>query len=221
VRVIGVARRSIFVAASGCLAMGCHPPVVFINDDGVARYSGDATRFADFAIRVRSNPAQLALTLRRGDWLDSPHAYFGVYPWNTGLGYLRASRHFMARLFTAFALFGLALAMIGIYGVTAHSVARRTPEFGIRMALGATPGEILRLVLREGNAIALAGIALGLLLAKWGMQLIDAFLYGVDRAVPVLFAVAIVGIFAAVILASLVPAVRATRASPMDALRTE
>jgi len=118
-------------------------------------------------------------------------------------------------------IFGLTLAAIGIYGVIAYSVARRTREFGVRLALGATQADIFRLVLREGVRLAAAGSIAGLLLAAAVAQLLTSFLFGVAPIDPVAFTGA-AGLFAAVGLgACYVPARRATRVDPAIALRAE
>ena len=118
-------------------------------------------------------------------------------------------------------IFGLILAAIGIYGVTAYAVARRTREFGVRLALGATPGDIFSMVLREGMRLAVAGSIVGLLLAAGAAQVLTSFLFGVKPIDPIAFTGAAV-LFAAIGLAACyVPARRATRVDPSIALRAE
>lgn len=132
-----------------------------------------------------------------------------------------SSENSMARLSSGFGLLALLLAAIGIYGVLAYSVARRTSEIAIRMSLGALPENILRLILREGLTPAFLGAVLGLL-ASWGLtRLVQQFLYGVKPLDAVTFCIATILLFAMAALACVVPARRATRVDPMVALRYE
>jgi predicted permease len=127
----------------------------------------------------------------------------------------------MARLSAGFGFLALLLAAIGIYGVLAYSVARRTGEIAIRMSLGAMPDNILRLVLREGLTPALLGAAMGLL-AAWGLtRLVQQFLYGVKPLDGFTFGVATAILFVIAALACVIPARRAMRVDPMVALRYE
>jgi putative ABC transport system permease protein len=126
-----------------------------------------------------------------------------------------------ARLFSVFGGVALLLAVIGVYGVKSYVVSRRTREIGIRMALGATPEAVLWLVMREGLALTLTGIGIGLLLS-WGVaRAVSGMLYEVSPLDPVVFAAAPLTLIAAALLASYVPARRATHVRPMTALRAE
>jgi ABC-type antimicrobial peptide transport system permease subunit len=126
-----------------------------------------------------------------------------------------------AAIFTVFGVLALGLAAVGLYGVKAYSVARRTREIGIRMALGAERAAVLRMILREGSTMLAAGLALGLLLALGAGKLLSSILYGVSSLDPVAFTVAPLVLAIAGLIATWLPARRATRISPMDALRTE
>ncbi|MDQ6626233.1 MAG: ABC transporter permease, partial [Verrucomicrobiota bacterium] len=126
-----------------------------------------------------------------------------------------------AALFSIFGALALGLAVVGLYGVKAYSVARRTREIGIRMALGAQRSTVQRMILREGTAMLAAGLVLGLLLAFATGKLLSSMLYEVSALDPVAFTVAPVVLAAAGLLATWLPARRATRISPMTALRTE
>jgi ABC-type antimicrobial peptide transport system permease subunit len=126
-----------------------------------------------------------------------------------------------ARLFSVFGGVALLLAIIGVYGVKSYVVSRRTREIGIRMALGATPSDVLWLVLREGLTLTAAGVGVGLLLA-WGVaRAVSGLLYEVSALDPLVFAVAPAVLAASAMAASYVPARRATRVLPLTALRTE
>jgi putative ABC transport system permease protein len=126
-----------------------------------------------------------------------------------------------AALFSIFGGLALALATVGIYGVKAYSVARRTREIGIRMALGARRGTVQRMILREGAVMLAAGMGLGFLLAAGTGKLLSGMLYEVGALDPIAFSVAPIVLAAAAFLATWLPARRATRISPMAALRTE
>src|SRR5947208_2245408 len=126
-----------------------------------------------------------------------------------------------AAMFSVFGGLALGLAVIGLYGVKAYSVARRTREIGIRMALGAQPGMVLRLIMREGSVMLLSGLALGLLLAAATGKILSGILFEVGAFDPPAFASAFVVLAAATLLATWLPARRATRINPMVALRTE
>jgi len=122
-------------------------------------------------------------------------------------------------LLGSFALVALLLALIGIYGVIAYSVAQRTQEMGIRRALGAQPSDILRLVVGQGFRLALVGVALGIAGAIGLTRLMTTLLFHVSATDPATF-VAVALLFMLVALAaSYIPARRATRIDPMAALR--
>jgi predicted permease len=126
-----------------------------------------------------------------------------------------------ARLFTVFGGVALLLAVIGVYGVKSYVVSRRTREIGIRMALGATAGDVLWLVLREGMTLTSVGISLGLLLA-WGVAKgVSGMLYQVSALDPIVFAAAPVLLGAAAMVATYLPARRATQVVPLSALRAD
>ena len=126
-----------------------------------------------------------------------------------------------AALFSVFGALALGLSAVGLYGVKAYSVARRTREIGIRMALGAQRAAVQSMILREGSAMLAAGLVLGLLLAFATGKIVSSLLYEVSSLDPVAFTVAPLVLAAAGFLATWLPARRATRISPMAALRTE
>src|SRR5256885_6139848 len=114
-------------------------------------------------------------------------------------------RRFLTLFLTLYAAVGLALATIGLYGLMAYSVQRRTREFGIRMALGSTPVKVLGLVMKEGIKLALVGLAFGLGGALLGARLVANQLYGVTPRDPVTLAILIVVLFLAAATASFIP----------------
>jgi ABC-type antimicrobial peptide transport system permease subunit len=127
----------------------------------------------------------------------------------------------LANLSAVFGLLATLLAMIGLYGVLAFTVSRRTREIGIRMALGALRGHVSWLVLRELLLLAGAGVALALPAAWWLTRLVASQLYNVAPMDPITIAVALAILCTVTLCASLIPTLRATRINPVRALRQE
>ena len=113
------------------------------------------------------------------------------------------------------------LAAVGLYGVLAYAVARRSREFGLRMALGARAGNLLRQVLGEGLGLVAIGVTVGLVAALSVTRLLARFLYGISPTDPVTFAWTPVVMLLVAMIACLVPAMRATRVDPIKALKQE
>ena len=130
---------------------------------------------------------------------------------------LRAS----AWLVTGVALVAMLLAAVGLYGVIAYSVARRTREIGIRIAIGARPGAVVAMVMRQGLLVATAGLIVGCLLAAGVARAMGRVLYGVSAADPVSWLAAAALLLGVSTLANFIPAHRASRVSPTEALRIE
>ena len=126
-----------------------------------------------------------------------------------------------AALFSVFGGLALALAVVGVYGVMAYSVARRTREIGIRMALGAQRETVQWMILREGSVMLCFGVGLGLLFAAATGLLLSSVLYDVGALDPIAFTLAPLMLAIAALLATWLPALRATRIEPMTALRME
>jgi putative ABC transport system permease protein len=131
----------------------------------------------------------------------------------------RAQPRFTMQLLGIFSATAFLLAAIGIYGVLAYSVAQRRRELGIRVALGAGRGDILGLVVRKGLTLAIAGIAIGLAAALFLSKLISSMLFEVGERDPATFVIAPLVFLAVALLASYVPARRATKVDPMAVLR--
>jgi hypothetical protein len=130
-------------------------------------------------------------------------------------------RRFNLTVIATFAITALALAMIGIYGVLAYSVARRTREMGVRIALGATPRNVLKLVLKQALLTAAIGVCVGIIGAFGLTRLLQSMLFGVQATDPITFALVTLILLAVAVVAAYVPARRATKVDPMIALRYE
>jgi ABC-type antimicrobial peptide transport system permease subunit len=120
-----------------------------------------------------------------------------------------------------FAGVGLLLSALGIYGVLAYSVARRTREIGIRIAVGAERRHVLGMVMKEGARLVAVGVAVGVIAAFWLTRLLRQQLFEVSPTEPRVFVGVILVLFAVALLACLLPALRATKVDPLEALRYE
>jgi putative ABC transport system permease protein len=139
-----------------------------------------------------------------------------------GISTWRIRQDFVASLFSTFALLGLGLVAIGVYGIVSHSVAERRRELAVRISLGATARNILHSVLREGNVLILAGVAIGLLFTKYTVLWLGSYFGGEhDGYNAPLFALIAAFLFGIAAFAAFVPAWRATRIDPVEALRHE
>ena len=177
---------------------------------------------ADIAVRARGNPSSLGSVLREQiRAIDSALPVAEVKPMEEAIGSSIAQPRFRTALLSLFGAAALLLAAIGIYGVLAYTVTQQTREIGIRMALGANPGRVLRLVLARGLRLAGAGTVIGVLAALLLTRLLGSLLFDVSATDPLTFA-AVAGLLLAVaLLACYVPARRAMRVDPMVALRYE
>jgi ABC-type antimicrobial peptide transport system permease subunit len=130
-----------------------------------------------------------------------------------------AQRRFVLVLLTLFGVLALVLAATGVYGVVGYMAERRTPEIGVRVALGARSPDIVRLLVREGAVCALGGVAIGLMVASGSTRVVASWLYGVGGADPTTFAAVAIAMTTVALAASWVPAYRASRTDAMQALR--
>jgi ABC-type antimicrobial peptide transport system permease subunit len=128
---------------------------------------------------------------------------------------------FTMALIVLAAAVALVLGVIGIYGVISYIVSQRAGEIGVRLALGAEPGRVAGMIVRQGGAVALAGLLLGLLAAVAVSRSVSAILFGVSPTDPVIYATTSVALLAIALLACWLPARRAARLSPIEALRSE
>jgi predicted permease len=132
-----------------------------------------------------------------------------------------SQEHLFARLALFFGLLAALLVATGLYGTLAYRVSRRNAEFGVRMALGASPRQVLWIIARESLMLSVAGVILGLPLAIVGARLLRSFFFGLAPEDPLTLVLAVVGTCAVVVVASVIPARRATRVDPLIALRYE
>jgi putative ABC transport system permease protein len=179
---------------------------------------------ASLVVRTNTDPTSLANTVR-GEVrsLDSDAAILNVNTMEGMISQTPASfmRRFPALLIGIFAGVALLLASIGIYGVVSYSVSQQIHYIGIRMALGAGPSDILKMVLRQGMVLALAGVAIGVVAALALMRLLEMLLYQVTTTDFMTFAIVSGTLFGVALLACYLPARRATKVDPLVALRYE
>ena len=179
-------------------------------------------RWMNLAVRTTGDPAAFARTARTViASLDPGLAMYGVATMDQLMAKLSQGRRFVLVLIGLFAGVAIVMAAVGLYGVIAYSVTQRRHEIGIRVALGARLADIARLVLRQGTALTMAGVVLGLGAALAGGRLVAGMLFGVSARDPEVF-VAVAALLAAVaLLASYVPARRAAAVDPVEVLRGE
>jgi putative ABC transport system permease protein len=178
--------------------------------------------FATLLVRSPLPVESISQTVQRAIWEFNPEQTISnVMPVRTLVKQSLTQPQLYLTLFSMFALLALLLAAIGLYGLIAYSVAQRTREFGIRYALGAQVGDVLRLVIGQGARLTAFGLVLGLLAAAGVARLMETLLFRTAAYDPivfggVVFVLAIIGL-----LAALLPALRATKADPVAALRAE
>jgi ABC-type antimicrobial peptide transport system permease subunit len=144
-----------------------------------------------------------------------------ITPFETVVSASVADRRFTMLVLSAFGAFALFLAAVGIYGVLAYTVNRRTREIGVRMALGAERGRVMRMILRDAMQAVVPGIVVGIVGALFLSRLIAGLLYGVAPSDPMTFGVVVAVLALVTLAASLVPARRATKVDPMVAIRAQ
>ena len=210
--------------------------VIGIAEDAVQQSLTDTRRFRyylpleqvrpmrnDFMmLRMRGEPSTQVESVRTALQRIMPgQAYITAWPMETILLPQRRSWEIGARLFVGFAGLALVVAAIGLYAVIGYNVAQRMHELGVRIALGARSGDVVRLVVGQGMGFAIAGALIGGVLAFWASRWIEPLLFEQSARDPVVFmsvAIILIGVAA---LASSVPAFRATRADPNSTLRAE
>lgn len=192
------------------------PPAVYLPH-GQAPVAGGS-----IVVRTSGAPLELAPAIRRiVRELDPALPVYGVEPLEVTLANSAGQLRFTMLVLGAFAGVALLLALVGVHGVMSYTVAQRTRELGIRMALGADKGAVRSLVLGQGAALAAIGLGLGLLGALGFSRILTTLLYGIGSGDPVTIAGVLVILGAVTLLASWLPARRASRLDPVIALRTE
>jgi putative ABC transport system permease protein len=183
-------------------------------------YEQDANFDMTLAVRSDSNPATLGNAVRQAVFsVDKDQPVADLEPLDQVLADSIAGRRFSMFLLALFASGALALAAVGIYGVISYSVAQRTNEFGIRVALGARSRDVLALVVRQSMLLILTGTVIGLAASFALTRLLSSLLFGVSATDLPTFAAVSLLLVGVAMLASFIPARRATKVDPMVALR--
>jgi predicted permease len=185
-------------------------------------YGVFAPRDMTLAVRTSLDPSSMTSAIREQVFaIDKNLALYHIATMDELVSTSVAQPRLNLSLLVAFATLALVLAAVGVYGVMAYGVTQRTEEFGIRMALGASPGDVLRQVFLEGGRLAALGLALGLVAALALTRLMSSLLFEVKPSDPVTFGVVTMVLALVALAACYVPARRATRVDPMVALRYE
>ena len=175
-----------------------------------------------FEVRTAMDPEALIGAVRRlAARVDPAVPLFNMRTQTQQIDRLLAQERLVARLSGFFGLLALVLACIGLYGLLSYEVSRRTREIGVRMALGARPGDVMRLVVGQGIVLALAGAAVGIGVALGITRYLASLLYDVHADDPVTMGAVAVLLVLVALAACYIPARRATRVDPMVALRYE
>ncbi len=184
----------------------------------------NSSTFANLVVRTSSDPTALTASVRSEIRnLEPDAAILNVRSMDEMISQTPASfmRRFPALLIAIFAGVALLLASIGIYGVVSYSVSQQTHYIGVRMALGASPADILKMILKQGLVLALLGVTIGVLAALGLMRLLRTLLYEVSASDFGTFAIVSSALFVVALLACYLPARRATKVDPLTALRYE
>jgi len=173
-------------------------------------------------VQTRGDPVALARDVRNAVWaVDRNVPITEVGAFASILDRHVAGARYRMLLIGAFALLATLLAAVGVGGIVAYAVAQRGRELSIRQALGAAPGDVVRIVLREGLRLAAVGVTAGLVLAAFGSRLLRSFLFGVGSADPFTYAAVGIVLTCIAIGSAWIPARRAARVQPADVLRGE
>jgi len=213
-QIVGVVRDTRFLIAEAARPMMYFPIYTSLY--------GNVPNDATLAVRSTRDVTSLALPIQRiVQQLDPELAVSDVLTMDQVIGKSTLPASFDATLLLAFAVLSLLLASVGLFGVLSYIVAQRTPEIGVRVALGAQRGELLRRTLLDGLKPAGAGLVLGLAGAAAAARLIRSLLFGVQPLDPTVFVAVAVILLAVAGFACLLPAWRASRVDPITALRYE
>src|SRR5581483_6031983 len=178
--------------------------------------------FATVVVRTTVEPMSLSQSVREAIWkVDKDQPVWKIRSEEFLLSRNVADKRFLMLLMGIFAGLALTITAVGLYGVVSYTVGQRTQEIGIRMALGARAGDILKMILRQGMGMVLIGVAVGLAASLALTRLMASLLYGTSATDPLAFAAIALLLAGVALLACYVPARRATRVDPMIALRYE
>jgi putative ABC transport system permease protein len=176
----------------------------------------------DLVVRTKSDPVLIAAAVRKAVWsVDKDQPVSNVRTLDQVFAAAISQERFQALMLGLFATLALILACIGLYGVISYSVVQRTHEIGVRMALGAQPVDVLKLVIRQGMTLTLAGLVVGIAAGTFATRVLSDMLFGVAPRDPLTFAGVPVLLLVVAFLACYIPARRATRIDPLTALRAE
>jgi putative ABC transport system permease protein len=177
-------------------------------------------RLGELAVRADGDPATLGPAIKTAVWdVDPNQPVNNIRTLADTLSLRLADKHFQTFLFLLFAGLALVLALVGMYGVVAYAVSERTAEIGLRMALGAYAGQIVRWMLRKALTLVIAGAAIGLVAGYWLSRNIEALLFEIKPTDPIAYGSTAVMLMLSALLASYVAARRATRIDPATALK--
>jgi putative ABC transport system permease protein len=191
-------------------------------EPATAMYFMETMNDMTLVVRATQNPTRLVADIRQiVDNIDPNQPIGDVRTMESVASESVAPQRLTVTVSILFAALALVLAMVGLYGVISYSVAQRTHEFGIRMALGAERGDILKLVVGQGSKLIFIGVGMGILGARGLTRFVSSLLYGVKPSDPTTFLAVTVMLVAVALLASYIPARRATKVDPMVALRYE
>src|SRR5205085_5205285 len=186
----------------------------------IAQRSAEMPPLTMMYVRTTGEPAAVAGTLRRElQSLDARVAFATVRPMTRMIEPQLAPWRVGTFIFTLFGVIGALLAAVGLYGVVSFVVAQRTREFGVRLALGAQTGDVLRLVLRQGARLVAAGLVAGAIVAALSTRLFVSLMFGVSALDPLVYAGTAALLALIALAAAYVPALRATRVDPIEILR--
>ena len=185
-------------------------------------YAQNPHIFGTLVVRARVEPMSLAETVKKTVWsVDPEQPVWKVRTLERLVERSVAGRRFLLTLMACFAGLAVLLTALGLYGVVSYTVAQRTHEIGVRVALGAQRRDVLRLVLSQGMGLVLVGLVVGLAGAYGATRWLSSLLYGVTATDPLTYAGVALLLVAVALLACLIPARRATKVDPMVALRYE
>jgi putative ABC transport system permease protein len=197
------------IAVHGAWSLG-KEPLLYYPDDGSAR---------EVLFRTLQPVAVVAELRQTAVKIGGPSAKLSLVDVHTDLAKTTATQRFTTLLLASFAIIALALAAIGLYGVLAYSVAQRTREIGVRMAIGASPLQVAGDVMRSGISVSVVGLAVGLIAAVWGTRLVSSILFGVTQHDPLSYGISGLLLMTVAVAACAVPTRRAMAVDPVIAMR--